>query len=161
MTSKSANKLDACNPRNCLRLLSHSSLVTFTLQLEPAAGGQLLACNTVCTLVVSVDSFPASHVTPSILTDAGVITSIAVASELPAGFVNASLAVASSSVIGLPDGADDVVGLPVGAGVGLPVGLPVSGSVVGLPVGDASGLVVPIRYLCTGSSLVQAVISLS
>ena len=120
-----------------------------------------MACNEACTLVFSVASSPTTQVTLSIVTDAGVITSIAVASELPAGFVNAAVAVPSSSVIGLPDGADDVVGLPVGAGVGLPVGLPVSGSVVGLPVGDASGLVVPIRYLCTGSSLVQAVISLS
>ena len=105
-----------------------------------------MACNEACKLVLSVDSSPATHTTLSIVTDAGVVTSIAVASKLPAGGVNASVVVQSTSVVGLSVGlgVGSGVGSGVTSGVGLKVGLVVDmvGLVIGLVVGFDVGLVV-------------------
>ena len=105
-----------------------------------------MACNEAFTLVSSVASSPTTQATLSIVTDAGVITSIAVASKLPAGGVNALVVIQSTSVVRLSVGLG--VGSGVGSGVtsevGFEVGLVVDliGLVVGLDVGFGVGLVV-------------------
>ena len=90
-----------------------------------------MACNEACTLVFSVASSPTTQVTLSIVTDAGVITSIAVASKLPAGGVNALVVIQSTSVVGLASRVIGRVGSGVWSGVRSDVGSGVEGRVGG------------------------------